>query len=63
MKRIIKPSPAVPNEREGNEDYGGKTACNFFQNIICNAIHVKNKDLHFLNLQPPYAGLIYLKKY
>ena len=60
IKRIIKPSPATPSKRGINKDHDGKQPV-IFQNIIFNAsIIKKTKALHFLNSQPPSAGLTIL---
>lgn len=57
----MKPSPAISNKRDKNEDQDGETACTFFR--ISSAMCQKTKVLTFLNLQPSYKGLTSLKKY
>jgi hypothetical protein len=47
IKRIIKPSPAMPNRRDVNKDHEGKMAWNFFR--VSFAV---SKDKGFVFLKP-----------
>ena len=58
IKRIIKPSPAIPYKRDVNKDHKGEMAWNIFKiSFVILAVSKEKKTLHLLNLQPHYAGL------
>jgi hypothetical protein len=58
IKRIIKPSPAMPYKRDVNKDHKGKMACKIFRISFAVLAASKDKGFTFLKIATSFVGLI-----